>query len=93
MLTVWLTLLKYPYSYRAPVSAIFIHFPVRMMLLFYLNLAIWQNGLIALDWYKYVGDEQDHHAGRWEREHETHAWIAFGALTGLGLISEYTRNA
>lgn len=50
MLTVWLTLLRYPISIRSPISWLFVHVPMRMFLLFLLDLAIWQNGLIALRW-------------------------------------------
>ena len=48
MLTVWITLLQYPVGYKNPVSWLFVHVPVRMYLLFLVNLAIWQGGLIAL---------------------------------------------
>lgn len=48
MLTVWMTLLKYPASLRNPFTWLFVHLPMRMYLLFLINLAIWQNGLIAL---------------------------------------------
>ncbi|CAD6573627.1 MAG: hypothetical protein CYPHOPRED_005180 [Cyphobasidiales sp. Tagirdzhanova-0007] len=88
MLTVWATLLRYPASYKHPIDWLFIHVPVRMFLLFLLNLAIWQNGLIALNWYKYNGSEPDR-KGKWEKEHDTHAWIAFGVITGLGLIDSF----
>jgi hypothetical protein len=60
-----------------------------MFLLFLINLAIWQNGLIALGWFKYNGSDPDQKPGRWEKEHETHAWIAFGVITGLGLIDSF----
>lgn len=89
MLTVWMTLLKYPVNFRSPFSWLFVHVPMRMYLLFLINLAIWQNGLIALRWYRYRGPENGHREGRWEREHETHAWIAFGVITGLGLINAF----
>ena len=38
-------------------------------------------------WYKYQGTDPDQRPGKWERDHETHAWIAFGVITGIGLIS------
>ena len=50
MLTVWMTLLRYPASLKHPIDWLFVHVPVRMFLLFLVNLAIWQNGLIALKW-------------------------------------------
>lgn len=60
-----------------------------MLLLFLVNLAIWQNGLIALRWYRYHGTDPEGHHGKWEKEHDTHAWIAFGVITGLGLINSF----
>lgn len=48
MLTVWMTLLKYPANFRNPFTWLFVHVPMRMYLLWLINLAIWQNGLIAL---------------------------------------------
>jgi len=89
MLTVWITLLQYPVGYKNPVSWLFVHVPVRMYLLFLVNLAIWQGGLIALRWYKYQGTDPDQRPGKWERDHETHAWIAFGVITGIGLINSF----
>jgi len=89
MLTVWMTLLRYPARLSSPASWLFVHVPVRMFLLFLINLAIWQNGLIALGWFKYNGSDPDQKPGRWEKEHETHAWIAFGVITGLGLIDSF----
>ena len=86
MLTVWITLIKYPYSIRTPASTLFVHTPMRMFLLFLVNMAIWENGLIALKWYKSMSPD---HRGKWEPEHEEHAWIAFGVITSLGLLSEY----
>lgn len=89
MLTVWATLLRYPARLSSPASWLFVHVPVRMFLLFLINLAIWQNGLIALRWFKYNGTDPHQKPGKWEREHETHAWIAFGVITGLGLIDSF----
>lgn len=89
MLTVWMTLLRYPARLSSPASWLFVHVPVRMFLLFLINLAIWQNGLVALGWFKYNGSDPHQKPGKWEREHETHAWIAFGVITGLGLIDSF----
>lgn len=60
-----------------------------MFLLILWNLDVWQNGLLAFHWFKYVGEDPDVGPGKWEPEHSKHSWIIFGIIVGVGLIDSF----
>lgn len=55
--TVWLGLLFYPVDKKKPLDFFFIHAMARMFFIILFTVDIWQGGLLALRWYKYVGSE------------------------------------
>jgi len=92
LISVWALLLVYPPSIRKrPMDTFFIHAPMRMFLVILLNVDVWQNGLLAFRWYKYIGEEpfSPDRPGKWEGEHSKHSWIAFGVIMAVGLINAF----
>jgi len=45
-----------------------------------------KNGLLAFNWYKYVGEDPNQGSGRWEPDHHNHAWIVFAIVLIVGII-------
>lgn len=60
---------------------------LRMLVCVLFSVDIWHQGLLALSWYRYLGDEPNHRTGRWEGDHTAHSWIAFGVI--LGVVSPF----
>jgi len=92
LISCWALCLVYPPNFKSrPMDTIFIHAPIRMFLVMLLVVDVWQNGLLAFRWYKYVGPEpiSPSRPGRWEGEHSKHSWIAFGVVLAVGLINAF----
>ena len=86
--SIWATLLGYPPSKHRPLDNVFIHAPMTLLLVILWNVDIWQNGLLALNWYdvprpfrshaltvqrfKYIGSDAGVGHGKWEPEHQNH---------------------
>ncbi|GAA95353.1 uncharacterized protein L969DRAFT_58006 [Mixia osmundae IAM 14324] len=90
LLSIWLTLLRWNTTIsKRPLDYILINMPVVMFLLVLWNVDIWQNGLLAFHWFKYVGSDPNEGPGKWEKERGKHAWIIFGIVTAVGLINSF----
>ncbi|KAI5477359.1 hypothetical protein MNV49_006501 [Pseudohyphozyma bogoriensis] len=85
--TIHLTLLRHPPTSARPIDTVLVHVPARMILSILLNVDVWQNGLLALGWYHYIGEDPNVGHGKWESEHGKHNWIAFGVVLGLALLN------
>lgn len=77
--------------YRSPkttfLEAAFVYAPITMINVILFSVDIWQNGLLALKWYKYVGTDSSVHHGHWEEGHKVHEWGAFGIVLGTALVN------
>jgi len=92
VVSIWAMLLVYPSNFTSrPMDTFFIHAPIRMFLVLLLVVDVWQNGLLAFRWFKYIGPEptSPDRPGKWEGEHNVHSWIAFGVVMGVGLINAF----
>lgn len=65
---------------------LFIYAPVTMINVILFSVDIWQNGLLALGWFKYVGSHGDkvHHPRFDSREV---GWAAFGVVLGTSIVN------
>lgn len=76
LITIKLTLLKYPVSLKRPLDAFFIHAPIVMLLSILFQLGWLHNGFIALDWVM----ENRH-------DRDRYTWEAVGFVLGTNVVA------